>query len=77
MLRKAESTSSSELAVDSIFMTPQLGVLSTVHEEAATQVLASNYADLDGHLLHYTYARLADLTGRFANVTSIDVRTAL
>jgi uncharacterized protein (TIGR01319 family) len=26
------------LAVDSIFMTPQLGVLSTVHEEAATQV---------------------------------------
>lgn len=27
-----------ELAVDSIFMTPQLGVLSTVHEEAATQV---------------------------------------
>jgi len=27
-----------ELAVDSIFMTPQLGVLSTVHEIAATQV---------------------------------------
>jgi uncharacterized protein (TIGR01319 family) len=27
-----------ELAVDSIFMTPQLGVLSTVHEEAASQV---------------------------------------
>jgi uncharacterized protein (TIGR01319 family) len=27
-----------ELAVDSIFMTPQLGVLSTVHEAAATQV---------------------------------------
>src|SRR5689334_20018745 len=27
-----------EIAVDSIFMTPQLGVLSTVHEEAATQV---------------------------------------
>jgi uncharacterized protein (TIGR01319 family) len=27
-----------ELAVDSIFMTPQLGVLSTVHAEAATQV---------------------------------------
>ncbi len=27
-----------ELAVDSIFMTPQLGVLSTVHEQAATQV---------------------------------------
>ncbi len=27
-----------ELAVDSIFMTPQLGVLSTVHELAATQV---------------------------------------
>ena len=27
-----------EVAVDSIFMTPQLGVLSTVHEEAATQV---------------------------------------
>ncbi len=27
-----------ELAVDSIFMTPQLGVLSTVHEEAAAQV---------------------------------------
>jgi hypothetical protein len=27
-----------ELAVDSIFMTPQLGVLSTVHETAATQV---------------------------------------
>lgn len=27
-----------ELAVDSIFMTPQLGVLATVHEEAATQV---------------------------------------
>jgi uncharacterized protein (TIGR01319 family) len=27
-----------ELAVDSIFMTPQLGVLSTVHEVAATQV---------------------------------------
>ena len=27
-----------ELAVDSIFMAPQLGVLSTVHEEAATQV---------------------------------------
>ena len=27
-----------ELAVDSIFMMPQLGVLSTVHEEAATQV---------------------------------------
>jgi hypothetical protein len=26
------------LAVDSIFMAPQLGVLSTVHEEAATQV---------------------------------------
>jgi uncharacterized protein (TIGR01319 family) len=26
------------LAVDSIFMTPQLGVLSTVHEQAATQV---------------------------------------
>src|SRR5205823_14916738 len=26
------------LAVDSIFMTPPLGVLSTVHEEAATQV---------------------------------------
>jgi hypothetical protein len=27
-----------QLAVDSIFMAPQLGVLSTVHEEAATQV---------------------------------------
>jgi uncharacterized protein (TIGR01319 family) len=27
-----------ELAVDSIFMMPQLGVLATVHEEAATQV---------------------------------------
>jgi uncharacterized protein (TIGR01319 family) len=27
-----------ELAVDSIFMAPQLGVLSTVHEQAATQV---------------------------------------
>ena len=27
-----------ELAVDSIFMTPQLGVLSTVHEQAATEV---------------------------------------
>ncbi|MEQ1833173.1 MAG: glutamate mutase L [Candidatus Eisenbacteria bacterium] len=27
-----------ELAVDSIFMTPQLGVLSTVHEPAATEV---------------------------------------
>ena len=27
-----------ELAVDSIFMTPQLGVLSTVHPEAATEV---------------------------------------
>ncbi len=27
-----------EVAVDSIFMTPQLGVLSTVHEQAATQV---------------------------------------
>ena len=27
-----------ELAVDSIFMTPQLGVLATVHEDAATQV---------------------------------------
>jgi hypothetical protein len=27
-----------ELAVDSIFMAPQLGVLSTVHERAATQV---------------------------------------
>jgi uncharacterized protein (TIGR01319 family) len=27
-----------ELAVDSIFMTPQLGVLSTVHEAAATEV---------------------------------------
>ena len=27
-----------EVAVDSIFMTPQLGVLSTVHPEAATQV---------------------------------------
>lgn len=27
-----------ELAVDSIFMSPQLGVLSTVHEEAAAQV---------------------------------------
>jgi hypothetical protein len=27
-----------ELAVDSIFMMPQLGVLSTVHAEAATQV---------------------------------------
>lgn len=27
-----------ELAVDSIFMMPQLGVLSTVHEDAATQV---------------------------------------
>src|SRR4029079_7135645 len=26
------------LAVDSIFMAPQLGLLSTVHEEAATQV---------------------------------------
>ena len=27
-----------QLAVDSIFMMPQLGVLSTVHEEAATEV---------------------------------------
>src|SRR4029079_16230995 len=27
-----------QLAVDSIFMAPQLGVLSTVHEEAAAQV---------------------------------------
>src|SRR5205814_4568668 len=27
-----------QLAVDSIFMAPQLGLLSTVHEEAATQV---------------------------------------
>ncbi|HTR97627.1 MAG TPA: glutamate mutase L [Candidatus Acidoferrales bacterium] len=27
-----------EIAVDSIFMTPQLGVLSTVHEQAATEV---------------------------------------
>src|SRR5574339_663445 len=27
-----------QLAVDSIFMAPQLGVLSSVHEEAATQV---------------------------------------
>ena len=27
-----------ELAADSVFMTPQLGVLSTVHEEAASQV---------------------------------------
>jgi uncharacterized protein (TIGR01319 family) len=27
-----------ELAVDSIFMTPQLGVLATVHEQAATEV---------------------------------------
>ena len=27
-----------EIAVDSIFMTPQLGVLSTVHEAAATEV---------------------------------------
>ncbi|MBI5169341.1 MAG: glutamate mutase L, partial [Candidatus Eisenbacteria bacterium] len=27
-----------EVAVDSIFMTPQLGVLSTVHEQAATEV---------------------------------------
>jgi hypothetical protein len=31
-----------ELAVDSIFMAPQLGVLSTVHPEAATQVFESD-----------------------------------
>ena len=31
-----------ELAVDSIFMAPQLGVLSTVHPEAATQVFDSD-----------------------------------
>jgi uncharacterized protein (TIGR01319 family) len=31
-----------ELAVDSIFMAPQLGVLSTVHEEAAAQVFESD-----------------------------------
>ncbi|NOT35719.1 MAG: methylaspartate mutase [Candidatus Eisenbacteria bacterium] len=31
-----------ELAVDSIFMAPQLGVLSTVHEEAATQVFEAD-----------------------------------
>jgi uncharacterized protein (TIGR01319 family) len=30
------------LAVDSIFMAPQLGVLSTVHEEAATQVFEND-----------------------------------
>ncbi len=30
------------LAVDSIFMAPQLGVLSTVHEEAATQVFEAD-----------------------------------
>ena len=31
-----------ELAVDSIFMMPQLGVLSTIHREAATQVFAKD-----------------------------------
>ncbi|HYM81151.1 MAG TPA: glutamate mutase L [Candidatus Limnocylindria bacterium] len=31
-----------QLAVDSIFMAPQLGVLSTVHEEAAAQVFESD-----------------------------------
>ena len=31
-----------QLAVDSIFMAPQLGVLSTVHEEAATQVFEAD-----------------------------------
>ena len=30
-----------QLAVDSIFMMPHLGVLSTVNEQAATEVLAS------------------------------------